>query len=293
VDLGTVGIWTPSYQWRGEDPGGIAAELEALGFGTLWLGRADGTTMRPVRELLAATDRLVVATGIVSIWQHPAERVTAAWHDVTAAHPDRLLLGLGVSHAAPVEATTPYRYVRPYARMVEYLDALDAAEEPVPTERRALAALGPRMLRLAAARTAGAHPYLVTPEHTAEARAIMGPRALLAPEQTVVLETDPAAARAIARRTLGFYLGAPNYVHSFARQGFGGDDLVGGGSDRLVDAMVAWGDLDTIAKRLRAHHDAGANHVAVQVVPADSDPGAGVGHLPRDEWRLVAAALRA
>ena len=169
--------------------------------------------------------------------------------------------------------------------MAAYLDALDKTDPPVPADARVLAALGPKMLRLAAERAAGAHPYLTTPDHTRQAREILGPEPLLAPEQRVVLETDPAAARELGRRHLAIYLQLPNYTNNLRRMGFTDDDFAGGGSDRLVDAIVAWGDVDALVARVRAHHDAGAAHVCIQVLTAD--PRA----LPLTEWRTLAVAF--
>ena len=189
-----------------------------------------------------------------------------------------------------VEARTGQRYTRPLSRLRSYLDELDALTPPIPHDRLVLAALGPRALDLAARRTAGAHPYLVTPEHSRWARGIIGPDALLAPEHKVVLESDAATARAIARRTLGRYLALPNYTNNLLRLGFTTDDFEGGGSDRLVDALVAWGDVDTVVARVAEHLDAGADHVCIQVLTAGTDGRQG---LPREEWRVLAGPLTA
>jgi len=234
---------------------------------------------------LQASHRLVVATGIVRIWAVPAADLASRVARVTSRHPDRFVLGLVVSHAPGVEQSGQ-RYVHPYEKMVAYLDELDRASPPVPKERRALAALGPRMLRLAAERAAGAHPYLVTPEHTRRARGILGPEPLLAPEQMVVVETDPGRAREIGRATLARYLQLPNYTNNLRRLGFTEEDLAGGGSDALVDALVAWGTPEEIEPRIREHHEAGANHVAVQVLTAPDATG-----LPHEQWRPLARAL--
>ena len=282
VNLGRIGVW--SWQMREEAGVEAAAELEQLGYGALWFPNSPVAFER-ARALLEATQRVAVATGIVSIWAHPPAAAAAAHHALTAEHPGRFVLGLGVSHAHLVDADEPGRYRRPLTRMREYLDALDAAETPVPAVERVLAALGPRMLELSRDRTAGAHPYLVTVEHTREARALLGPDAVLAPEQAVVLETDPDRARALGRQHLSRYLLAPNYTNSWLRLGFTPGDLENGGSDRLVDGLVAWGDAGAIRDRVAQHHDAGADHVCVQVITAD--PAA----LPREEWRTLAAAL--
>ncbi len=289
VKLGRIGVWIPSRALRpGEDRpeqeiADIVAELAYFGYGALWLGMADGD-LAQVAWLLSRTERIVVATGITSIWAHPPEKTSAAFAAVSSQYPERVLLGLGASHRHLVEAMGQ-RYTRPYQRMVSYLGALDNATPPVPVHGRALAALGPRMLRLAGERSAGAHPYLVTPEHTRRAREILGDGPLLAPEQKIVLETDPARAREIGRRSVSFYLSAPNYLRNLRWLGFTDDDFAGGGSDRLVDALVGWGDANAVLARVREHHDAGADHVPIQVLTPD-------GSLPRAEWQLLAEVLR-
>jgi probable F420-dependent oxidoreductase len=288
VTLGTLGIWSSSSVWAAADAAQAAAELEEAGYGTLWLGGAQGD-LRLVEELLGATERLVVATGIVNIWAIPAGQLAANFHRVTGRYPGRFLLGLGASHGPQVEALGR-AYVRPVRELERYLDVLDAAPQPVPADQRVLAALGPRALALAARRSAGAHPYLVTPEHTAQARREMGSGVLLAPEQKVVLEPDPARGRAIARDHLRYYLTLPNYVHSFRRLGFGDADFGDGGSDRLVDALYARGVAGAV-ERVREHRDAGADHVALQAVTPGSGPGSRTATLPRAEWRELAAAL--
>jgi probable F420-dependent oxidoreductase len=279
VDLGRVGVWS----WLPADDlvptVETAAELERLGYGALWFPESPAS-FDIARALLAGTGRMVVATGIVSIWKHAPAESAAAHRELTAAHPGRFLLGLGVSHAF----LTDGRYRRPLARMREYLDELDAAEPPVPAAERVLAALGPRMLELARDRSAGAHPYLVTPEHTRLAREVLGPDRLLAVEQAAVLETDPERARALGRQHLTVYLQAPNYTNNWRRLGFTEEDLAGGGSDRLVDALIAWGDAGAIRDRVAQHHEAGADHVCVQVVTGEF-------RAPVDEWRALAPAL--
>ncbi|MFJ8195420.1 LLM class F420-dependent oxidoreductase [Streptomyces sp. NPDC096152] len=280
--VGRYGVW--SVGLRSEDParrGEIeeaAAELESLGYGIAWLGGSSAPGN--AAPLLAATSRLAVGTSIQSIWQHDAETSAADFAELEAAHPGRFVLGLGVSHAKLAE-----QYRRPYSAMVGYLDELDRAG--VPTERRVLAALGPRMLELSRDRAAGAIPYLVTPEHTARAREILGEAPLLAPEFKVVLESDPARAREVARAYLVMYLALPNYTDNFLRLGFTEDDLLDGGSDRLVDAVFAWGDDTRIRARVEEFHAAGADHVALQVVTGSSDRDA----LPRQEWRRLASLL--
>lgn len=254
--------------------GEFAAQLEEAGYGAIWLGMADADLV-DAEPVLGATNRLVYATGILNVWTEPAEQVLAAYRRVAPRYPDRLLLGVGVGHPEVVR-----QYQKPFAALVEYLDAL----HEVPAEHLALAALGPKMLTLAGQRTAGAHPYLTTPEHTRRARETLGTGPLLLPEQKVVLETDPDKARAIARPTVGFYIRTVNYSSNLRRLGFTDEDLAGEGSDRLVDALVAWGDPATVADRLTAHLDAGADHVSVQVL-------GGSGPLPIAELREISAAL--
>ena len=258
--LGRFGVWRSS---RTLDPA-LASELEELGYGTLWIGGAPGN-LQLAEAALDATTTLVVATGIVNIWTDPASEVAAAFHRVSAAHPRRLLLGIGVGHPERVGAAAE----RPFDALVRYLDELDL--RGVPAADRVIAALGPRMLRLAAERAAGAHPYLVTPAHTREARALLGMRAVLAPEQRVVLRSDPVEARTVGRPTVQTpYLGFVNYRNSLLRLGYDESELDGGGSDRLIDDLVVSGDPATIARRLGAHLAAGADHVAVQLIGDDA-----------------------
>lgn len=281
MDLGPVGVWwSGSWKVAGVPAVDAPAELEALGYGALWSsgGFDPGLSSRFTGEL-EATRRLVVASGIVSIWATTAAELAPAVAELEARHPGRFLLGLGVSHA-PLAAD----YRRPYAKMVAFLDQLDAAEPPVPPGRRVLAALGPRMLALSAERAAGAHPYFVPVEHTAAARGILGPGPLLAPEVTVVLNDDPVRARELARTFTTGYLALPNYADNLRSLGYGDDDLAGGGSDRLVDAVVAWGDAERVAGRVREHLQAGADHVCVQVV-------SGNGGFPLDAYRALAGLL--
>jgi probable F420-dependent oxidoreductase len=286
-DLSGTGIWSgPLRHGDAAEAAEAAAELEEMGWSALWVPDVGGDLFGALRNLLGATSRVVVASGILNIWMHAAEEAAAEHARLTAEHGDRLFMGLGVSHQHLIDrANEPGTYRRPLARMISYLDQLDAADPALPTDRRALAALGPKMLELARERTAGTHPYLVTPSHTQRAREALGPDRLVAPEQGVVLETDPAAARAIARRHLARYMEAPNYVNNWRRLGMGDDDVVDGGSDRLVDALVAWGDESAIAARVQEHRDAGADHVCVQVLT--DQPAA----LSRREWRALAPAL--
>ena len=274
--LDDVGVWARAD--RLSPP--LAAELEKLGYGALWIGGSPPADLAVPEQLLAATEEIVVATGIVNIWNSPADEVARSYHRLARRFPGRFLLGIGVGHP---EATGD-RYRRPYEALVEYLDALDDAD--VPRADRALAALGPKVLRLAADRTAGAHPYLTTPEHTRAARELLGAGPLIAPEQHVVLDRDVARARRVARGALAGYLGMANYRNSWLRLGFTEDDLANGGSDRLVDALVAHGDAPAVAARLREHLDAGADHVCLQLILA---PGAD----PRPGYRELATALQA
>jgi probable F420-dependent oxidoreductase len=257
-----------------------AAELDELGYGALWLGGSPPHDLHQPEVLLAGSRRIVVGTGIATIWDGPAAALAARHHELTTAFPGRFLLGLGVSHEGMVR-----RYERPYSKLVEFLDGLDAAATPVPAAERVLAALGPKVLALAGTRAGGAHPYLTTPDHTRQARDILGDGPLLVPEQKVVLDTDPDRARATARRRLGPYLALPNYLNSWRRLGFTDDDFTGDGSERLVDTVVAWGDVDTVVRRLAEHREAGATQVAVQVLTADDG-------LPHREWRELAPALQ-
>jgi probable F420-dependent oxidoreductase len=284
MQLGRIGIWSGQFGGERAEVVDAAAELEELGYGTLWFPNRP-SWFELARHLLDATRRAVIATGIVSIWAHAAADAAEAHHALTEAHPNRFMLGLGVSHPHLVDREEPGRYSRPLGKMRQYLDELDAAPTPVPTSERVLAALGPRMLALARDRSAGAHPYLVTADHTRRAREVLGAERLLAVEQAVVLEPDPAQARAIARGHLSRYLTAPNYVNNWFRLGFTPDDVTDGGSDRLVDALVAWGGLDIILERIAQHHQAGADHVCIQVITATPQA------LPRDEWRTLAAVL--
>ncbi|OBF60285.1 LLM class F420-dependent oxidoreductase [Mycobacterium sp. 852002-50816_SCH5313054-b] len=254
-DLGRFGVFLPT---RSITPD-LAARIEALGYGAVWVGGSPDADLAWVDPALEQTTSLQLATGIVNIWSAPAPAVAESYARIESAHPGRFLLGVGVGHRERTE-----EYVKPYDALVSYLDALDAAM--VPTSRRVLAALGPRVLQLAAERSAGAHPYLTTPEHTAKAREQLGASVFLAPEHKVVLTTDPEEARAIGRRTADRYLGLSNYVNNWLRLGFTQDDVRKPGSDKLIDAVVAYGTPEAIARRLGEHCEAGADHVAVQVL---------------------------
>lgn len=236
-----------------------ARTIEDLGYGSVWVGGVFTADLAYVEPLLAVTENLTVASGIVNIWTSPVDEIAAAFHRIEAAYPGRFLLGVGAGHP---EASAEYR--KPCDALVEYLDGLDAAG--VPKERRVLAALGPKVLKLSADRTAGAHPYLTTPEHTRQAREIIGPDALLVPEHKVVLSTDAPSAREIGRRTVDFYLTLSNYVNNWKRLGFNDEDLTSPGSDAFIDAVVAHGTAAEIATRLNEHLDAGADQVLIQVL---------------------------
>ncbi|HEX5119015.1 MAG TPA: LLM class F420-dependent oxidoreductase [Pseudonocardiaceae bacterium] len=261
IELGRLGVWR-----RADFSPELAVEVERLGYGAIWIGGSPGGDLEIVERLLDATERITLATGIVNMWKDDAAPIAAAYHRITAKHPDRFLLGVGIGHP---EATQEYR--KPYDTIVRYLDDLDAAG--VPVAGRALAALGPKVLKLAAERTAGAHPYLTTPEHTREARQILGPGPLLAPEQKVVLETDPAKAREIGRPAVAKpYLNLVNYTSNLRRLGWTDEDIADGGSDRLIDALAIHGDGETLAAGVTAHLDAGADHVCIQALGPDPLP---------------------
>ncbi|MFD3512592.1 LLM class F420-dependent oxidoreductase [Streptomyces sp. NPDC058657] len=284
VTYGRLGVWSSAL--RAETPEqrleltDAVTELEDLGYGTVWSGGSP--SLDDVAPLLQATRRITVATGILSLWEHTAQEVAAQAARFEEQYPGRFVLGLGVSHGALAP-----QYARPYSSMVDYLDALDAAPVPLPAGRRVLAALGPKMLKLAADRASGAHPYLVTPEHTAQARETLGPDAFLAPELTVVLHPDLDRARTVARTMLGFYLTLPNYTNNLLRLGFTEADFEGNGSDRLLDALFALGNADRVRAKAEEYFAAGADHLALQALPTDE----GQSPLPRAEWRELAKAL--
>jgi probable F420-dependent oxidoreductase len=291
MDLGPVGIWTFALDLqpvaRARE---VAAELEDLGYGAVWVPDAVGRDpLVHAALLLGGTDRIAIGTGIAQIYGRDPMTMTGGWKTISEAFPGRFVLGLGVSHQPMVEGLRGQTYGPPLTAMREYLERMDTAmyvaAEPTEPPRRVLAALGPKMLALAAERADGAHPYNVPPEHTARAREILGPEKLLAPEQAVLLETDPVEARRIARGHMAIYLDLPNYMNNLRRFGITDDDIADGGSDRLVDMVVAWGDVDAVRVRVHAHLDAGADHVAVQVLTPER------GTLPLDEWRKLAPAL--
>jgi probable F420-dependent oxidoreductase len=282
-----TGLWSSGLRYGDHAAAAdAAAELEVLGYRALWLPDVGGNLFRTIETLLGATRSITIATGILNIWLHEAAETAEQYHSLVAAHGDRLLLGLGVSHHPLIDMVNePGTYQKPYSKMVAYLDALDALDAPLAVDRRVLAALGPRMIALAGERAAGTHPYLGTPELTRRTREALGPDAYVAPEQAAVLGGDASAARAIARQHLSTYLILPNYRNSLLRMGWSEADVDGGGSDALVDRLVVWGDEAAIAARVQEHRDAGASHVCVQVLtgnPAD---------LPLDQWRQLAPAI--
>ena len=290
MDLGRIGIWAFLDMLPARDAQAAAQEIEDLGFGALWIPEALGReAFASSAILLAGTKRLVVATGIANVWARDAMAMAAAQRTLCEAYPDRFLLGMGVSHQPLVGGVRGHDYRRPLSYMREYLDAMDRAPfmaaQPASPPPRVLAALHPKMLELARERSWGSHPYFVTPEHTARARKALGADRFLAPEQAVLLEKDAATARTIARQHMAIYLGLPNYRRNVLSLGFAEADLDNGGSDRLVDAIVAWGDVETIRARVRAHHDAGADHVCLQALSAD------MASAPREQWRVLAKEL--
>jgi probable F420-dependent oxidoreductase len=272
MTLGRAGVWLgsigllPSAEERA-----AVGELEAAGYGAIWFGESpfNKEAFAHAALLLDATERVTVATGIASIWLRAPESAAHGAAALAEAHPGRFVLGLGVSHG-PIVTSIGQDYSKPLTRMREYLDAMDAsryvAAPPSAPAPRVLAALAPKMLELARDRAQGAHPYLVTPEHTQRARAVLGDGRLLAPEQAFVLERDPERARTVARGHLATYLALPNYSDNWLRSGFEETDLADGGSDRLVDALVAWGDEDAVRARVDEHFAAGADHVALQAL---------------------------
>ncbi|MGE0216677.1 LLM class F420-dependent oxidoreductase [Mycolicibacterium sp.] len=257
-DLGPYGVFGHYSLFAGLPPAQLQ-QIEALGYGAIWAGGSPPAELEWVDSLLSATETLTVATGIVNIWTAEPGPTAESFHRIEAAYPGRFLLGIGVGHP---EAQTEYQ--KPYDALTGYLDKLD--EYGVPRDRRVVAALGPQVLKLSARRAAGAHPYLTTPEHTAAARQLIGPEAFLAPEHKVALTTDAAVAREAGRTTLDIYLSLTNYLSNWKRLGFSDEDVAKPGSDRLVDAVVAYGTVEQIAARLAAHREAGADHVPVQVL---------------------------
>ena len=255
LDLGRYGVWLGT---RSITPD-LAVQIESLGYGAAWIGGSPDADLKWVEPALAQTSSLQLATGIVNIWSSPATEVAESYHRIENEYPGRFLLGIGVGHPEHTQ-----QYLKPYDALVEYLDVLDGAS--VPTSRRVLAALGPKVLRLSAERSGGAHPYLTTPEHTAYARELVGNSVFLAPEHKVVLTTDADEAREVGRQSVDFYLDLSNYVNNWRRLGFTDTDVRKPGSDKLIDAVVAYGTPEAIAARLNEHLEAGADHVAIQVL---------------------------
>jgi probable F420-dependent oxidoreductase len=285
VELSGVGVWSQQLRYGdAAEAAEAAAELEELGYRAMWVPDIGGPVFDAVGNLLAATRSAVVATGILNLWMHAPEDAAASFASLSAEHGDRFLMGIGVSHAPLVDAAEPGRYRRPLAAMSAFLDGLDAADRPVPRDSRVLAALGPRMLETAAKRARGAHPYLVPPEHTRIAREAVGEGPLVLPEQTVILCSTRDEARTIGADWLRSYLGLPNYAGNLLRLGLTQED-VDTVSDRLFDALIAWGDEEAIRRRVDEHRAAGADHVCVQVLTADGNA------FPREEWRRLAPAL--
>lgn len=290
MNLGRVGVWTFAFEaqpWT--KVAEAAAELEELGYGAIWIPEAVGReALSQSALLLGATKRVVIATGIANIYARDPMTAAAGHKTLTEAYPDRFLFGLGVSHAHLVKGVRGHEYDRPLTYMTQYLDAMDKAlymsAPPSAQPRRVLAALGPKMLALSATKATGAHPYFVPVSHTKIAREILG-SAVLAPEMAFVLEKDPEKARQIARAHMSVYLKAPNYLNNLKRLGYTDQDLSGGGSDRLVDDLVAWGDVEDVLARVRAHHDAGADHVCMQALAATVD------ELPLWQYREMAPAV--
>ncbi len=260
MELGRIGIWK-----RRQDDLEALAEIEALGFGTFWLGRSP--SLAEAREHLEATTTITIATGVLNVWRHSPEAVAAQHAELRRDFGARWLLGIGIGHP---EATSEYR--KPLTKMREYLDALDAADPPVPSDERVVAALGPKMLELAAERSLGAHPYFTPVEHTRFARERVGPGKLVAPEVTVVVDPDPDSARDKARGFAAAYLGLTNYAGNLLRLGFTESDVADGGSDRLIDAVIPHGSAEEIAEAVHAHLEAGADHVCLQPVGHGDDP---------------------
>ncbi|WP_131749377.1 LLM class F420-dependent oxidoreductase [Frankia sp. Cppng1_Ct_nod] len=290
--LGRIGVWSGQFDFS---PASVVrealAELDELGYPAVWTGEVKGREVLVTAGLmLAATSRLTVATGIAQILARHPQTMMAGQLTLTEAFPDRFVLGIGVSHASLMEIRG-VPYTSPLSQMRAYLDEMDrSAREQYRAVRpgsatRVLAALGPKMLELARDRADGAHTFFVPPEHTASARAILGPGKLLVPEQAFVLDTNPETARELARRHTGSYLRLPNYTNNLRRLGFTDSDFMDAGSDRLVDTIVPWGDPDVLLERITEHLDAGADHVCVQVLDPDRQG------LPRRQWRELAPAL--
>ncbi|MEH3143032.1 MAG: LLM class F420-dependent oxidoreductase [Mycobacterium kyogaense] len=285
MKLTGVGLWSSQLRYgNAGEAAEAAAELDELGFPALWIPDVGGPVLDAVDNLLTATSKTVIATGILNLWMHEPAEVAARYATLTETHGERFLLGIGVSHAPLIDSQEPGRYRKPLAATKAFLDGIDASPTPVPAANRVLAALGPKMLELSATRAAGAHPYLSTPDHTRTARELLGDGPMLLPEQSVLLVDNRDDARAIGTDWLRSYLGLPNYANNILRSGFTEEDI-STVSDRLFDALIAWGDEETVLRRVTEHLDAGADHVCVQVLTADPR------EFPREQWRRLAAAL--
>jgi probable F420-dependent oxidoreductase len=278
TEIGRLGVWSWLDVFSAPEAADFARKLEDWGYSALWIPEAVGRDpFSFIAYLAARTSKLVLATGIANIYARDAMTLKAIHKTLSELAPDRFVLGLGVSHEHLVSRVRGHAYQKPLAAMRRHLDALESAlymgKEPKEDAPIVLAALRDKMLALAAERTRGAHPYFVPPEHTRHAREVMGPDAWLCPEQMVLRERNPSVARAVARANMRVYVGLPNYQNNLRRLGFGDADFADGGSDRLVDAIVAWGDEKAIAERVKAHHDAGADHVCIQPFRPDGQPG--------------------
>ena len=290
MELGRLGVWVGMDGMSAAAAAAFAEHVEELGYGALWIPEGRGRNALVLSSwLLSHTKRLIVATGIANIYARDAMAMAGGQRTLAEQSGGRFLLGVGVSHRPMVEGVRGHTYGKPVATMRAYLQAMrDAsygAPQPADKPLTVVAALGPKMMALSGELADGAHPYNTTPEHSAQARRILGPSKLLCPEVWVLLETDRATARSAARQTLSRYLQLENYVNGWRRQGFGDEDLAGGGSDRLLDAMVAWGDEDAIRRRVDEHWAAGADHVCIQALNPDEAAPA----LP-DERLLAALA---
>lgn len=279
MDLGKIGVWTWLDHLSASDAAAFAGRAEGWGYSALWLPEAVGRDPFALIGYLAArTERIILATGIANIYARDPMATKAIWKTVSELAPNRFILGLGVSHAHLVSGQRGHDYGKPLSTMRNYLEAMEKAlymgPQPEHDAPIVLGALRDKMLQLSATAAQGAHPYLVTPAHTKRARGVMGPDALLCPEQMVLAETDPVNARKIARANLKVYIGLPNYQNNLRQFDFGDDDFKDGGSDRLVDALVCWGDATKIADYIEEHLEAGADHVCIQAYRADGAPGA-------------------
>jgi len=271
MELGQIGIWRS----RNRGSAAAAGDIEALGYGALWIGGSP--SIEQVRPYLEASSTLPVITGILNVWQHTPADVARDHARITSDHPDRFLLGIGIGHP---EATSDYK--RPLKTMREFFDGLDGAETPVPKGERLAAALGPKMLDLSKERSLGTHPYFITPEHTRYVRERLGAGVLVAPEVAVVVEADPETARKVAREYAKLYLGLTNYTNNLLKFGFNESDLANGGSDRLIDAVIPHGSAEQVAEAIQTHLAMGADHVCLQPLGQDE---------PTEDYRALAAAL--